>query len=37
MDFIDSAIFLKEKGIAQKIGVLGQDESGSLTALASVF
>ena len=37
MDFIDSAIYLKEKGLAPKIGVLGTDESGSITALASVF
>ncbi|TNV73246.1 hypothetical protein FGO68_gene9908 [Halteria grandinella] len=37
MDFIDSAIYLKEKGLAQKIGVLGIQESGSITALASAF
>ena len=37
MDFIDSAIFLKEKGLAPKIGVLGTGESGSITALSSVF
>jgi protease II len=37
MDFIDSAIFLKEKGLAPKIGVLGLHESGSITALASTF
>jgi protease II len=37
MDFIDSAIYLKEKGLAQKIGVLGHGGSGSITALASAF
>lgn len=37
MDFIDSAIFLKEKGLAPKIGALGSGESGSLTALTSIF
>ncbi len=37
MDFIDSAIYLKEKGLAPKIGVLGSGESGSVTALSSVF
>lgn len=37
MDFIDSAIYLKEKGLAPKLGVLGRGESGSVTALASTF
>ena len=37
MDFIDSAIYLKEKGLATKLGVLGVGESGSVTALASTF
>jgi hypothetical protein len=37
MDFIDSAIYLKEKGLAPKIGVLGTGDSGSITALSSVF
>lgn len=37
MDFIDSAIFIKEKGLSSKVGVLGMNESGSLTTLASVF
>ncbi len=37
MDFIDSAIYLKEKGLAPKVGVLGLGESGSVTALASCF
>lgn len=36
-DFIDSAIFLKEKGLAPKIGALGIGESGSLTTLTSVL
>ncbi len=36
-DFIDSAVFLKEKNLAPKLGVLGSGESGSLTALTSVF
>lgn len=36
-DFIDSAVFLKEKGLAPKIGAIGTGESGSLTTLASVF
>ena len=37
MDFIDSAIFLKENGLTQKLGVLSRGQSGSITALASVF
>ena len=37
MDFIDSAIYLKEKGLAPKIGVLGTGDSGSVTALSSIF
>eukprot|EP00347_Sterkiella_histriomuscorum_P005460 403356529 len=36
-DFIDSAIFLREKGLTQKLGSMGQGRSGSLTALAAVF
>ena len=36
-DFIDSAIYLKQKGLAPKIGALGLGESGSVTALSSVF
>jgi len=37
MDFIDAGIYLKEKGLAQKLGILGTGESGSITALASTF
>lgn len=37
MDFIDSAIYLKEKGLTTKLGALGFQESGSVTALASAF
>ena len=37
MDFVDSAIYLKEKGLANKLGVLGLNHSGSITALSSVF
>ena len=37
MDFIDSAIYLKEKNLAPKIGIMGIGESGSVTALSSVF
>jgi protease II len=37
MDFIDSAIYLKEKGLAPKLGALGINESGSVTALAASF
>ena len=37
MDFIDSAIFLKDKGLTEKIGAFGQGESGGLTALTSIF
>lgn len=37
MDCIDSAIFLKDKGLTSKIGIHGQGESGSLTALTSIF
>ncbi len=36
-DFIDSAIFLKEKGLAKKLGAIGLGESGSLTALTSIL
>jgi prolyl oligopeptidase PreP (S9A serine peptidase family) len=37
MDCIDSAIFLKDKGLTSKLAIHGQGESGSLTALASIF
>ena len=37
MDLIDSAIFIKEKGLTKKIGVFGQGQSGSVTALTSIF
>ena len=37
MDFIDSAIFLKEKGLTPKLGAIGLNSSGSLTTLASIF
>ena len=37
MDFIDSAIYLREKGLAPKLGALGLQESGSVTALAACF
>ena len=37
MDFIDSAIFLKEKGLTQKLGIMGGGESGSIAALTSLF
>ena len=36
MDFIDTAIFLKEKGIVEKLGIFGE-EGGSLTTLSSMF
>ena len=36
-DFIDAAIFLREKNLAPKLGVMGVGESGSITALASVY
>ncbi|CDW85180.1 oligopeptidase b [Stylonychia lemnae] len=36
-DLIDSAIFLREKNLAPKIGLMGSGESGSITALSSVF
>ena len=36
-DFIDSAIFIKQNELAPKLAVYGQNPSGSLTALASVF
>ena len=36
-DFIDSAIFLKEKGLAHKIGAIGLGDSGSLTTLSAVM
>lgn len=37
MDMIDSAVFLKEKGLTSKLGIMGRGESGSLTALTSIF
>jgi protease II len=37
MDFIDSAIFLKTKGLTDRLAVHGAGESGSLTALTSIF
>ena len=37
MDCIDSAIFLKDKGLTEKLGIHAQGESGSITALASIF
>jgi hypothetical protein len=37
MDLIDSAIFIKEKGLSSKLGLVGLTDSGSLTALTSVF
>lgn len=37
MDFIDSAIFLKEKGLTQKLGAYGDGESASHTVLTSIF
>ena len=37
MDLIDSAIYVKQKGLTKKIGALGLNESGSVTVLASIF
>lgn len=37
MDFIDSAIYLKENELTKKLAVFGAGESGALTALAGVF
>ena len=37
MDCIDSAIFLKEQGLTERLGIIGTGESGSLTALTSIF
>lgn len=37
MDMIDSAIFLKEKGLTSKLGVYGAGESGAITALNAIF
>ena len=37
MDLIDTGVFLKQKGLTNKLGILGQGESGSLAALTSVF
>jgi len=37
MDCIDSAVFLKDKGLTSKLAIHGKGESGSLTALASIF
>ena len=36
-DLIDTAIFIKENELAAKIAVYGQNSSGSLTALTSMF
>ena len=37
MDLIDTGVFLKEKGLANKLGIIGLGESGSLSALTSIF
>ena len=37
MDFIDSAIYLKDKWLTDKIGIHASGESGSITALSSIF
>lgn len=37
MDFIDSAIYLKEKGLTDRLGAIGYTDSGSVTALTSIF
>jgi protease II len=37
MDLIDSAIFLKEKGLTGKLGLMGMGESGSHTALTTIL
>lgn len=37
MDMIDSAIFVKEKGLTKKLGIHGMGESGSITALNAIF
>lgn len=37
MDFLDSAMFIKTKGLSKKLGILGHNESGSITALAATF
>ncbi len=37
MDFIDTAIFIKENELTDLLGVIGLGESGSITALASIF
>jgi protease II len=36
-DFMDAAIFVKEKKLGQRIGVLGLGQSGGFTALAAIF
>ena len=36
-DFMDTAIFIKEKGLTDKLAVHGSGESGSLTALTTIF
>jgi protease II len=37
MDLIDSAVFLKDKGLTSKLGLMAIGESGSLTALTSIL
>jgi protease II len=37
MDLIDTGVFLKERGLTQRLGILGQGESGAMSALTSVF
>lgn len=37
MDFIDISTYLKNQGVTERIGVLGYNYSGSLTALSSFF
>jgi protease II len=37
MDLIDSAVFLKEKGLTSKLGLMGVGQSGSLSALTTIL
>jgi len=37
MDFLDVSIYLKEKGIAPKLGLLAEGGSGGVTAMTSLM
>lgn len=37
MDLVDSAIFVKDRGLTKKLGIFGNGESGAVTALTAIL